>query len=128
MTIRRKVIPLQGRPRFGSKPGDSFRTEQPDPRRLDPYRLHRELAPRLGFFPHSLLDRAQLLILSLLIPALLRPLLATIDPPPFRGPLHVGVARLGGFFGGSRLGGSRLLVRRCLRRRSRGLCRRNCRL
>src|SRR5882724_2221394 len=73
---------LYRRPRFGLKPGDSFRTEQPDPRRLDPYRLHRELAPRLGFFPHSLLDRSQLLILSLLIAALFDPLLTTIDPPP----------------------------------------------
>src|SRR5258708_36736817 len=111
---------LHRRPRFGSKPGDSFRTEQPDPRRLDPYRLHRELAPRLGFFPHSLLDRSQLLILSLLMAALLGPLLAALDPPPFPGAPHIGIPRLGqGLFGGSSLLGRSLLVRRGLRRPSR---------
>ena len=111
-----------------SKPRFLLQTEQPDPRRLDSYGLCRELSPRLGFFPYSVLDRSQLLILSLLIAAPFGPLLATINPPLFRGPLHVGVPRLGGLFGGSRLLGSRLLVRRCLGRGSRGLRRRNCRL
>src|SRR5882757_4505508 len=90
--------------------------------------LNSELAPRLGFFPYSVLDRSQLLILSLLIAAPFGPLLTTIDPPPFRGPLHVGVPRLGGLFGAGSLLGSSLLVRRCLGRGSRGLRRRNCRL
>ena len=124
-----------------SKPRFLFRTEQPYQRRLDPYRLYRELAPwrgffpdpdfspRLGFFPDSVLDRSQLLVFSLLIAAPFGPLLATINPPLFRGPLHVGVPRLGqGLFGGSSLLGSSLLVRRCLGCGSCGLRRRNCRL
>src|ERR1700704_1280188 len=127
-------------PRNRSKPKFLFRTEQPDPRRLDPFGLCREfsprlgfipdseLAPRLGFFPASFLDPSQLLIFSLLIAAPFSPLLTTIAPPPFRGPLHVGVPRLGGLFGVSRLGGSSLLRRRCLGHGSRGLRRRNCRL
>src|SRR6267154_2525320 len=118
----------------------SLNSEQLDPRRLDSFGLCREfsprlsffpdseLAPRLGFFPYSVLDRSQVLILSLLIAAPFGPLLTTIGPPLFGGPLHVGVPRLGGLFGGSSLLGSRLLVRRCLGRGSRGLRRRNCRL
>src|SRR6267154_2331571 len=128
-------------PRYAAHPSHiSLNSEQPDPRRLDSFGLCREfsprlgfipdseLAPRLGFFPDSVLDRSQLLILSLLIAAPFGPLLTTIDPPPFRGPLHVSVPRLGGLFGVSSLLGSRLLLRRCLGCGSRGLRRRNCRL
>src|SRR6267142_412466 len=111
-----------------SKPGVSFLTEQPDQRPLDPYGLCREFPPRLGFFPDSVLDLSQILVLSWLIAAIFGPLLATLEPPLFRGAFHVRVPRLGkGLFGGSRLGGSGLLARRRLRQWSRG-CRRNCRL
>ena len=111
---RRRLTPglnQPAAPRNRSKPL-SLNPKQPYQRPLDPYGLYRELSPRLGFFPDSVLDLSQLLIRSWLIAALFGPLLATLEPPPFRGPLHVRVPRLGKGL----LRGSRLLARRGLRR------------
>src|SRR6266446_8413275 len=108
--LLQRLAPVQSR-------GFSLHPEQTNPRHLNSFRLRHKLLPWLDFSPDSFLDPLQLLLLSLLMTALVGPLLVTLGPALLGRPPRIGVPRLGD---GVVCSGS-LLVRHGLRGGSSGL-------